>query len=68
MMHPLPDKLIKQFASSVERLFVVEELEPIIENHIKSLGIKVIGQEIFPKVGELSYEIVANRINRSWSR
>jgi indolepyruvate ferredoxin oxidoreductase alpha subunit len=62
MMHPLPDKLIKQFASSVERLFVVEELEPIIENHIKSLGIKVIGQEIFPKVGELSYEIVANRL------
>ncbi|MEE1114501.1 MAG: indolepyruvate ferredoxin oxidoreductase subunit alpha, partial [Eubacterium sp.] len=43
MVNPLPEKIILDFASKVEKLIVVEELDPIIENHVKSLGLKVSG-------------------------
>ena len=47
MSYPLPVKLIKDFASKVKTLYVIEELDPFIENHVKSLGIDVIGIEKF---------------------
>jgi indolepyruvate ferredoxin oxidoreductase alpha subunit len=59
LVWPLPQELIKNFAVSVERLFVVEELETFIEDYIKTLGVEVFGKEYFPKIGELSYEMVA---------
>ncbi|MDK2879758.1 MAG: indolepyruvate ferredoxin oxidoreductase, alpha subunit [Thermoanaerobacteraceae bacterium] len=59
MVYPLPQELIKSFTENVERLFVVEELETFIEDYIKTLGVEVFGKEYFPKIGELSYEIVA---------
>ena len=55
---PLPSETIKKFAGSVKRLFVVEELEPIVEHEILSLGIAVEGKAFFPRVGEFSPETV----------
>jgi len=55
---PLSDKLIREFCDKVDRVFVVEELEPVIEKEIASLGIKVSGKEFFPRAGEFSPEIV----------
>ncbi len=54
IINPLPKKLIQDFASKVDKLYVVEELEPVIQEQIESWGIKVIGKEIFTKQGEYS--------------
>lgn len=54
MVHPLPKALIEEFASKVDRLYVVEELEPVIEEQVKSWGIPVTGKEIFTIQGEYS--------------
>jgi len=56
--YPLADKLVEEFCKSVDRVFVVEELEPIVENEIKVLGIAVDGKNYFPRVGEFSPEII----------
>ncbi len=58
MIYPLPEKLIKDFAEKVDRVIVLEELDPIIENHCKQLGIKVSGKDTFPIVGEFSQSLV----------
>lgn len=52
--NPLPVSLIRKFAESVEKLFVVEELEPFMEEQISALGIGVQGKKFFPRMGELS--------------
>ena len=55
MVNPLPAKLIADFAAKVDKLIVVEELDPVIENHIRALGIKVDGgKDLFGLCGELS--------------
>ena len=59
MVNPLPDKLIREFASQVERLIVVEEMDPIIEEHVKSLGIKCEGKNLLPVCGEFSQNLIA---------
>ena len=59
MPNPLPVQLIKDFASKVNKLYVIEELDPIIENHVKSLGIDVIGKEKFSILGEFSQQTIA---------
>lgn len=51
--YPLPEKLIREFSENVGELIVIEELEPFIENYIKTLGIKVKGKEYFTNQGEL---------------
>ena len=61
MVNPLPRKLIEDFASRVETLYVVEELDPVIEEQVKSWGIKVIGKEILTVQGEYS----ANMLRRA---
>ena len=58
MVNPLPVKLIKEFAQNVERLVVIEELDPIIENHCKTLGIEVEGKNLFSMLGEFSQATV----------
>lgn len=58
MINPLPEKLIKDFAQKVDKVIVLEELEPIIENHCKQLGIKVAGKDTFPICGEFSQNLV----------
>lgn len=62
MVHPIPEKLIAEFAEKVKTLYVVEELEPFFENQIKKVGIKVIGKEKLPVIGELSTQLVAEKI------
>ncbi|MBR1669844.1 MAG: indolepyruvate ferredoxin oxidoreductase subunit alpha [Butyrivibrio sp.] len=57
--NPLPEKLIKDFASKVDKLFVVEELDPIIENHVKMLGLSVTGKDLLPICDEFSQGLIA---------
>jgi indolepyruvate ferredoxin oxidoreductase alpha subunit len=53
MTFPLPQGLIREFADRVERLIVIEELDPFIEGQIQAMGIKAEGKSIFPPCGEL---------------
>ncbi len=54
MVNPLPVQAIKDFAATVDQLYVIEELDGIIENHVKALGIPCIGKELFSPIGEFS--------------
>ena len=56
--YPLPVNLIRQFATKVERIVVVEELDPYLEEELRCLGIPVIGKEFIPIIGEFTPEIV----------
>jgi indolepyruvate ferredoxin oxidoreductase alpha subunit len=58
MIWPLPEKLILDFASKVDRVIVLEELDPFIENHCKKLGVKVTGKDTFPICGEFSQNLI----------
>ena len=62
MVYPLPVNIIKDFASKVDVLYVIEELDDIIETHCLKNGIKVIGKEIFPLCGEFSQKLVKEKI------
>ena len=64
MINPLPVDLIKKFASHTERLVVVEELDPIIENHCRNLGLAVEGKDLFPLCGEFSQNGIAEKLGR----
>ena len=55
---PLPEGLLRRFCKSVDRVFVVEELEPVIEKEIRALGFDVEGKQFFPRVGELDPALV----------
>jgi indolepyruvate ferredoxin oxidoreductase alpha subunit len=55
---PLPEGLLRRYCESVERVFVVEELEPVIEKELRALGIKAEGKQFFPRMGEFSPEVV----------
>ena len=59
LVHPLPRRLVEEFAASVERLYVVEELDPVIENRLRSWGIDCVGKGAFPAIGEFTPTIVA---------
>jgi indolepyruvate ferredoxin oxidoreductase alpha subunit len=58
MTWPLPEHLIRQFAASVDRLIIIEELDPFIEEAVRLMGIKVEGKSIFPIHGELDPRVV----------
>ena len=58
MVHPLPRKLIEEFASKVDKLYIFEELEPVIEEQVKSWGIPCTGKEIFTRQGEYSANLI----------
>ncbi len=62
MINPLPANKIKEFAATVEKVIVVEELDPIIENFCLALGIEVTGKALFGPEGELSQNIVAEKL------
>ncbi|MBE5944043.1 MAG: indolepyruvate ferredoxin oxidoreductase subunit alpha, partial [Lachnospiraceae bacterium] len=62
IVNPLPRKLIEEFASKVDKLYIVEELEPVIEEQVKSWGIKAIGKEIFTVQGEYSANMLRKAI------
>ena len=59
MTNPLPVELIKNFAAKVDKLAVVEELDPIIEDHCRKLGLEVTGKDVLPLEDEFSQNLVA---------
>ncbi len=54
MLNPLPIEAIKQFAEGLDEIYIVEELEPVIEEQVKAAGIKAKGKEIFGRQGEIT--------------
>ena len=58
MTYPLPRNLLHQFASQVDRVIVIEELDPFLQENIQAMGIKVTGKEFIPRVGELNPGII----------
>jgi indolepyruvate ferredoxin oxidoreductase, alpha subunit len=67
MCWPLPKEKIRAFAASVGELFIVEELDPFLELHIKAMGIACHGKDLIPNQGELNTAIVRESINPSSS-
>lgn len=62
MVYPLPEQKIRDFAATVEELYVVEELDGFIESFVRQLGIACHGKDLFPLCGEISQNMVAKRI------
>ena len=62
IVYPLPKKLIEDFCKKCKKVYVIEELDPFIENHCKALGVEVIGKEIFSMLGEYSQSLIAERV------
>ena len=62
MTYPLPVKMIKEFAAEVGKLYVVEELDPFIEEHCRNIGVEVIGKELFPICYEFSTRMIKELI------
>ncbi|MGM9973530.1 MAG: indolepyruvate ferredoxin oxidoreductase subunit alpha [Clostridiaceae bacterium] len=60
--YPMPDTLIKEFAGKVDRLLIIEENEPFIENYVKTIGISCQGKDLIPICGELNPEIIRESI------
>ncbi len=62
LVHPIPEKLIKEFAAKVDTLYIFEELEPVIEEQVKAMGISCIGKEIFTVQGEYSANMIRQAV------
>ena len=58
LVNPLPETLIRDFAAKVDRLVVIEELDPVIETHCRALGLAVQGKDLFPMEGEFSQNLI----------
>lgn len=58
MVYPMPEKLIKDFAAKVDKLYVIEELDDFIETHCRKIGLNPIGKEVFSLCGEFSQKTV----------
>jgi indolepyruvate ferredoxin oxidoreductase alpha subunit len=65
MVYPLPEKLIREFAAGVKKLYVVEELDPFLELRVRALGIPVEGKRFFPITGELTPDIIRKPFGRT---
>jgi len=62
MVYPFPERTIRDFSEEVEELFIVEELDPFIELHVKAMGIACRGKEVIPATGELNPRVVRSCI------
>lgn len=62
MVYPLPSKLITDFAAKCETVYVLEELDPVIEDHCRKLGLQVIGKDQFTLLGEYSQNMIREKI------
>ena len=62
LVHPLPRKLIEEFASKVDELYIVEELEPLVEEQVRSWGIKCHGKDLLTIQGEYSANMLRERL------
>ena len=66
MIWPLPEEKIRQFAASVEKLVVVEELDGFIESHCRDLGLTCTGKDAFSNIDELMPLTVAAKLATPW--
>lgn len=64
MAWPMPVQKIKDFAASVDRVIVVEELDPFIEEHCRKIGVEVEGKSIFSLLGEFSQNLIAEKMGK----
>jgi len=64
MIWPMPEQKIRDFAKTVAKLVVVEELDGFIENHCRNLGLSVSGKELFTEIGELSQNVVKEKLGQ----
>ena len=62
LTYPLPMKLIREFAAQVEKLYIIEELEPFMEEQIKAAGIPCVGKELTGNIYELNPQLLAERL------
>ena len=62
VVNPLPENLIKDFCAKFKKIYVVEELDPIIETKCKALGLNVIGKEVFTLLGEYTPALIKTAI------
>ena len=62
MVYPLPEKKIKDFCAKYDKVYVVEELDPVIEDHCKALGLDVIGKEVFTLLGEYTPSMIKSAV------
>lgn len=63
IVNPMPEKLIKDFCAKYKKVYVIEELDDIIESHCKKLGLNVVGKELFGYIGEISQAIVDEKLS-----
>lgn len=62
MVYPMPEKKITDFAEGCDKIYVIEELDPIIEKHCKALGVKVIGKDVFTLLGEYTPAMIKQAV------
>lgn len=62
MVYPLPEKLILDFAKKCKEIYVIEELDPYIEEHCRALGIKVHGKDVFTLLGEYTPQMIKSAV------
>ncbi len=62
MVYPMPDKLIVEFASKCDKIYIIEELDPFIENHCKTIGVDVVGKEVFTLLGEYTPAMIKKAV------
>ena len=62
MVYPLPDQLLLEFAAKHEKVYVIEELDPFIEEHCRSLGMDVIGKDAFTLLGEYTPSMIRSAV------
>ena len=65
LVNPLPRQRILDFAAKVDRLLVLEELDPVIEEHCQNLGLEVMGKDKLPMIGEFSQGLVAEKLGQT---
>lgn len=59
---PLPDEKIKEFASKVDKIYIIEENDKFIEDHVKSLGVECYGKDVFPAYGEMTPDVIRKAV------
>ena len=64
LVNPLPVKSIKEFASKMDKVYVIEELDGIIESHCKNIGVDVTGKELFSCIGEFSQKTIREAMGK----
>ena len=62
MAYPMPEKKIRDFAAKCDKVFVIEELDPFIEEHCRAIGVEVIGKDAFTLLGEYTPAMIAKAV------